>query len=128
MTGYQLLKTVHVGAVALSGLGFFARGLGWLRDARWVRAPAARRLPHGIDTVLLASAIALAWKLGLSPLDTPWLAAKIAGLCAYIGLGLAAFRFARTGPQRLAAWLAALLVFAYIVSVAITKNPRGFLA
>lgn len=128
MSSYALLKTIHVGAVALSGLGFFARGLGWLSDARWVREPAARRLPHAVDTVLLASAVALAWTLGLSPARTPWLAAKIAGLCVYVGLGLVAFRFGRTRAARLASWLAALAVFGYIVAVAIVKNPLGPLA
>jgi uncharacterized membrane protein SirB2 len=30
--------------------------------------------------------------------------------------------------QRALAWLAALAVFGYIVSVALTKNPLGFIA
>jgi uncharacterized membrane protein SirB2 len=128
MSGYPLLKAIHVGAVALSGLGFFARGLGRLADARWMRSTAARVLPHAVDTVLLASALALAWTLRLSPLHSAWLAAKIAGLCAYIALGLVAFRFAATARMRLASWLAALLVFGYIVSVAALKNPLGFLS
>ena len=128
MNAYPWLKAVHVGAVTLSGLGFTARGLGRLANARWVDSPAARRLPHAIDTVLLASAIALAWTLRLSPLAHPWLAAKIVGLLAYIGLGLAAFRFARSAGARLACWLAALGVFGYIVSVAILKDPLGLLS
>jgi uncharacterized membrane protein SirB2 len=128
MDGYQILKAIHVGAVALSGLGFFARGSGQLANARWVRTAAARRLPHVVDTILLASAVGLAWTMRLSPIQTPWLAAKILGLCAYIGLGLVSLRFAKTNSLRLASWLAALLVFGYIVSVATTKNPFGFLA
>jgi uncharacterized membrane protein SirB2 len=34
-----------------------------------------------------------------------------------------AFRFGTTKQIRITAWLAALLVFAYIVAVAITKSP-----
>ncbi|HUN94136.1 MAG TPA: SirB2 family protein [Burkholderiaceae bacterium] len=127
MPWYPMLKAVHVTAVTLSGLGFFARGLGVLRGARWARSRLARTLPHGIDAVLLASAIALAGSVNLSASRAPWLAAKLVGLLAYIGLGLVTLRFARRPPARAAAWVAALVVFAYIVSVAITKDPRGFL-
>ncbi|QTN23796.1 SirB2 family protein [Rhizobacter sp. AJA081-3] len=122
---YATLKLVHQGAVALSIAGFFARGLGSLAGAAWVRARAARTLPHVVDTVLLGSAVGLAWLLQLNPLTTPWLAAKIAGLLAYIGLGLVALRPQRPPAQRALAWIAALLCFAQIVAVAITKQASG---
>jgi len=38
-----------------------------------------------------------------------------------------ALRFGRTKGVRAAAWVLALLTFGYIVSVAITKDPRGFM-
>jgi uncharacterized membrane protein SirB2 len=79
--------------------------------------------PHSVDTVLLTSAILLAWQLGYSPTNSPWLAAKIVALLIYIALGMLAFRFAKTNGLRLAAWIAALLTFAYIVAVAITHDP-----
>lgn len=125
---YASLKLVHQGAVALSFAGFFVRGLGGLQGARWVRGRAARSLPHVVDSVLLLSALALAWQLRLDPLAAPWLLAKIVGLLAYIGLGVLALRPGRPRGQRAAAWLAALAVFGYIVSVAITKHPAGPLA
>lgn len=121
------LKSIHVAAVALSGAGFFARGIAALAGARWVRGRAARTLPHVVDTVLLASAIALALRLGLSPLAAPWLAAKIGGLAAYVGLGMLAMRPGRPFALRAAAWAAALATFGWIVSVAILKHPAGFL-
>lgn len=62
-----MLKTVHQAAVALSIGGFFTRGLAGLLGARWVRGRAARTLPHIVDSVLLASAIAMAWMLRLTP-------------------------------------------------------------
>lgn len=118
-----LLKIIHLSAVVASFLLFFLRGIWLLRASaimgqRWVKIA-----PHSVDTVLLLSAIALAWQLGYSPFNAPWLAAKIIALLLYIGLGLLAFRFARTTTQRFAAWLCALLVFGYIVAVAITHNP-----
>jgi uncharacterized membrane protein SirB2 len=125
---YATLKLIHQGAVALSIAGFFARGAAALARAAWVCGRAARTLPHVIDTVLLASAIALAWMLRLDPLRTPWLAAKILGLLLYIGLGMLALKPGRPIWLRAAAWGAALLCFAQIVATAITKDPWGLAA
>ena len=58
----------------------------------------------------------------LSP-ATPWLAAKLVALLAYIGLGALALRPGRSKGARAAAWLAALAVFAYIAAVAVTRSP-----
>jgi uncharacterized membrane protein SirB2 len=98
-----------------------------------VRSRAARTLPHVVDTVLLLSALAMLWTIQLSPWGAPWLRAKIIGLLLYIGLGTVALREARSARKatsrtlRLAAWLGALAVFGYIVSVAVTKDPMGVL-
>lgn len=124
---YATLKLIHQSAVTISFAGFFARGVGMLRDAPWVRHRVAKTLPHLVDTVLIVSAIWLAWMLRLTPSNAPWIAAKIAGLLVYIAVGMVALRFGRTKPVRAAAWIGAMLVFAWIVSVAITKDPRGFL-
>lgn len=124
---YSTLKVIHVSAVALSFAGFFARGLGMLAGSAWVRHRAAKTLPHVVDTVLIVSALWLAWILKLTPASAPWIAAKIIGLLAYIALGMIALRFGRSRSVRATAWLAAMLTFVYIVSVAITKDPRGFL-
>ena len=97
---YAALKLLHQGAVALSITGFVARGLGSFAGAAWVRGRAARTLPHVVDTVLLLSALALAWMLRLTPGAAPWLAAKIVGLLLYIGLGMLALRPGR--PPRAA--------------------------
>jgi uncharacterized membrane protein SirB2 len=124
---YASVKLIHQGAVALSLAGFFARGLGALRGAAWTRSRAARTLPHVVDTVLLASAIALAWMLRLSPLEAPWLLAKIVALVLYIGLGMVALRAGTPFKLRIAAFAAALATFLYIVSVAVSKDPAGYL-
>lgn len=125
---YATLKVIHESAVTLSFAGFLARGVGMLKDAAWVTHRLAKTLPHVVDTVLIVSAIWLAWILRLSPSNAPWIGAKIAGLVVYIAIGMVALRFGRTKTIRAGAWVFAMLTFAYIVSVAITKNPRGFLA
>lgn len=124
---YDALKLLHQSTVLLSITGFVARGLGSFMGAAWVRSGAARSLPHVVDTVLLLSALTLAWRLRLTPGAAPWLAAKIAGLLLYIGLGMVALRPSRPLAVRVAAWLAALLCFAWIVSVALSKSPWGML-
>ncbi|MBT9455232.1 MAG: SirB2 family protein [Burkholderiaceae bacterium] len=123
---YFVVKTVHQGAVLLSISGFFARGLGSLLGAAWVQGRLAKSLPHGIDTVLLLSALWLAWMLRLTPEEAPWLLAKIIGLLVYIALGMLALKPGRPWGLRAAAWLAALATVGWMVSVAITKSPLGF--
>lgn len=124
---YSILKLVHVSAVVLSGSGFALRfalaATGRSPSARW-----ARVAPHVVDTVLLASALSLAWVGGFRPLEVPWLEAKLAGLIAYILAGTIALKRGRTRAVRGAAFVAALVAFAYIVSVALTKDPLGWLA
>ena len=125
---YQAIKHLHMGAVALSVAGFAARGVGALLEAGWVHSRLAKTVPHVVDTVLLLSALALAWILGANPLTTPWLLAKVLGLLLYIALGVLALRPASPRPLRLAAWLGALTVVGWIASVAMSKNPAGFFA
>jgi uncharacterized membrane protein SirB2 len=119
---YLAVKVVHQAGVALSFCGFVARGAGTLAGAAWARGRIARSLPHLVDTVLLLSAVALVWLLRLNPATAPWLVAKIAGLLVYIALAwwraAGARRVQRIRLDR------ALVVFGYIVSVAITEPGR----
>ena len=122
LTTYVLLKYLHVGCVVLSGGGVVLRGAWMMQGSpmlarRWVRV-----LPHVVDTVLLASAIALAAMIGQYPLVHGWLTTKVFGLVAYIILGTIALKRGRTRAVRITAFCGALLVFAYIVAVAITKS------
>lgn len=123
---YFALKTLHVSAAALSYSLFVLRGLWMMGDSpmlaqRWVRI-----VPHLVDTVLLAAAIALAVMSRQYPLQMDWLTAKVAALIVYIVLGSVAIKHGRTLGVRVLAWVAAQLVFAYIVAVALTRNPLVF--
>ena len=82
----------------------------------------AQRLVAGIVSAIMMLVV---WRL--SPLENPWLGAKIIALLVYIGLGMVALRFGRTRRVRVGAWLLALITAGYIVSVAYSKNPLGFL-
>jgi uncharacterized membrane protein SirB2 len=126
---YATVKLIHQTLVALSIAGFVLRAAASLAGARWVGGRMAKTLPHVVDTLLLASALTLAFWLRLNPLATPWLAAKIVALLAYIGLGMVALQPRHSVPLRVTAMLAAVMTFAYIVLVAITKDPLvGFAA
>lgn len=122
------LKYIHMSAVLLSFSGFVLR-VGWmLVDSpvlknRWVRV-----LPHIIDSVLLVSALWLVYLMSLPLLQTDWLLAKIIALLVYIGFGTLALKNARTKAQRLMFSVLALVVFLYIVSVAMSKSAYGFFA
>jgi len=120
---YSALKHLHVSFVALSGLLFLVRGIWMLRDSPRLQQRWARIVPHLVDTLLLASAIGLAVWSHQYPGQMPWLTAKVAALVAYILLGSMALKRGRTRNVRTAAFAAALACFAYIVAVAVTKNP-----
>ncbi len=125
---YATLKLIHVSCVVSSYALFFIRGVWMLRDSPLLRRRWVRIVPHAVDTLLLASAIALAMMLHQYPLVAGWLTAKVLALFAYIGLGIVAFRFARKRRMRFIAWLAAQAVFIYIVAVALTRNPLPWMS
>lgn len=125
---YATIKLLHQSSVALSGLGFAVRGIGSLSGAQWTQSRLAKSLPHVVDTVLLLSAVTLAAMLHLNPAHTPWLLAKILGLLLYIALGMVALRPRFGLKTRITAWVLALVVLAWIASVAMLKNPWGFIS
>jgi uncharacterized membrane protein SirB2 len=120
---YPLVRGVHLATVAVTVTLFALRGVWMLRASPRLGRRWARVVPHANDTLLLASGIALAGITGQAPWDQPWLAAKLAGLAAYIGLGLVALRFGPTRRLRGGAWMAALAAVAYIVAVGLTRRP-----
>ena len=123
MAYYFLVKYVHVGSVVLSLAGFVARGGLMLVGSPLLQARFVRVAPHVVDTVLLASAAWLAWMMHQYPFVHGWLTAKVLGLIAYIVLGAVALRRGRSKAIRIGAFAGAVLAAAYIVAVALTKNP-----
>jgi uncharacterized membrane protein SirB2 len=122
------VKATHVASVCLSIAGFVARGALMLRGSALLKARFVRVAPHVVDTVLLASALWLCWRLDEYPFVDGWLSAKVLGLVAYVALGTIALKRGRTPRVRAAAFAAALVAFGYIVWVALTRDARGPLA
>lgn len=127
MLGYPELKTLHIASALLSAGGFLLRSYWMLRGSPLLSQRLTRVLPHLVDTVLLTTAVALSVILHQYPLVHGWLTAKVAALLAYIVLGAVALHYGRTPRVRRAALLGALVSLAYIFSVALSRNPAGFL-
>lgn len=124
---YAAIKHLHILCAMLSGSGFLLQGIWMMRRSPLLDHRATRILPHVIDTVFLASAITLAALSAQYPFVAPWVTAKVIGLVVYVVLGYIALRGGPTMPIRVVALVCALLVFSWIVSVALTKNAAGFL-
>lgn len=124
---YATIKHIHMGAAVLSIALFMLRGAWMLWSPERLRVPWVRVVPHIIDTILLAAALVLAWQLGAAA-ARGWLVAKVVGLLVYIALGTIALKRGTTRRIRAVAFVGAIVVFAYIVMVALTKSPLGVLA
>lgn len=119
----MLLKTVHVTCAALSLGGFVLRGIWMLRDSPLRQARPTRILPHINDTLLLGSALWLAFRIEQYPFVHGWLTAKVLALLAYIVLGSIALKRGKTRAVRTVSFALALVTFVYIVAVALTRSP-----
>src|SRR5512139_2740171 len=124
---YSLLKQLHLTTIAVTLALFLLRGAWMMADSPQLQARWVRIVPHLNDTLLLASGIGLAVLLQQYPLVNGWLTAKFFALIVYIVLGTVALKRGKTRGQRIAAWFGALLVFGYMVAVAVTHDPFPFL-
>jgi uncharacterized membrane protein SirB2 len=123
MLEFDALKLVHVACVIGSYALFLTRGVWMMQESPQLQARWVRIAPHVVDTLLLASAIAMLILMRQSPFAVGWLTAKLVALILYIVLGVIALRGGRTRGVRISAWIAAQAVFFYIVGVALTKTP-----
>lgn len=125
---YATIRAIHVGCAVLSIAGFAARGMLMLIGSPLLAARFVRVAPHVVDSLLLASALALAWMSGQYPFEQDWLTAKVLALVAYIGLGTVALKRGRSKAVRATAFALALATVLYIVCVALARDPLGPLA
>ena len=120
---YLWIRALHIACAAVSIAGFAARGALMLQGSSLLNARFVRVAPHVVDTLLLASAVWLAWFLGQVPFVHGWITAKVLALLAYIVLGSVALKRGRTKATRAGAFAAALAAAGYIVWVALTRDP-----
>ncbi|GAC13541.1 invasion gene expression up-regulator, SirB [Aliiglaciecola lipolytica E3] len=79
-------------------------------------------VPHIVDTILLASAIALCFIIPFNPLQHPWLWQKIILVIAYIGTGVYVFKFANTRIKQWIAFIVAILCLGLIAHLVMSKQ------
>lgn len=120
---YMAFKHLHLTLAALTILIFLVRTvfvLVWPAGIgkRWMKI-----LAHGVDGLLILSAIALLVVLQMNPLHIGWVLAKILALFAYIGFSVYAFKIATTLPTRLVGVVLAGATLAYIAMVAVRRTP-----
>ena len=122
---YTQIKWVHVTAVLTSGTLFFIRGLLVNLGVRWPMAAPVRYLTYTVDTVLLTAALMLTTIVHQYPFVNAWLTTKVLLLVVYIALGTFALKRGHTRKIRFICYIAALVVFAFIISVARTHSALG---
>ncbi|MBS0584299.1 MAG: SirB2 family protein [Proteobacteria bacterium] len=125
MEFYLPVKSVHICAVALSGMLFLLRGGTALAGARWPYAAPVRYASYAIDTVLLSAALMLVTMLPAALFANHWLTAKLVLVVVYIAFGVFALRRHGARRGRAACYLAALASYATIIGIAITHSPLG---
>jgi uncharacterized membrane protein SirB2 len=126
---YLEIRTVHIAAALTSGALFLLRGLALNAfGARWPKAAPVRYVSWTIDTVLLTAALMLMTIVRQYPGADAWLTVKVSLVVAYILLGYYALGRARTRALSVAFWLAALVVFAGVYSIARAHHPLGVFA
>lgn len=123
---YLILKYVHVVAAVMTISGFMLRGYWMLTESKNLQHPAAKVVPHVVDSVFLLAGVGMIWQLHLNPLTQPWLLAKFAGLVAYVLLGTVAIKRGPTKQVRTVALVSAIAVFVYIAGVALRKSPLSW--
>ncbi len=125
---YSLIKIIHISTVSFTGFYFIIRGLSQFNHYQWYKKRWARRISQYNDTVLLLSGISMAVIIGQYPFVNSWLTAKFLLLIVYILLGMSAFYWLHNKKQKMITWSFALLVYSYIIGVAINKNPAWIMA
>lgn len=125
---YPEVKLVHIVTVLASGGLFLLRGLALQFGVAAANAAPVRYLSYAIDTTLLTAALMLFTMLPKELFSNGWLATKVALLVVYIVLGTFALKRGRTRAVRAATFVAALLVYGYMIGVARAHHPLAFFA
>ena len=122
---YLPIKYVHIVTVLFSGALFFLRGLLLLNGKSWSMAAPLRFLSYSIDTVLLTAALMLATMLTSGVFANGWLTVKLVLLVVYVVLGSFALKRGNTLKMRWICFIAAVCVYAFMLSVARMHQPLG---
>lgn len=122
---YPLIKSVHVAMILASVALFALRGAGALAGFKWPLAWPLRWLSYAVDTTLFTAALMLLSMLPWAMFANGWLVMKIGLLVVYVLLGYRALRPGRSRAVRATLYVLALLVYAWMYSIARAHHPLG---
>jgi uncharacterized membrane protein SirB2 len=122
----ETVKLIHISSVVLSALFFFSRGVVMIGNPAFVGRRWVKRTAESIDTVLLLSGVGLVWLTGQMPWQEAWLGAKLGALLLYIVMGMVAFHWGKSRTIKIAFWIGAVMVYLYMISVALNRSPWPF--
>lgn len=129
MNYFLIIKTLHVSSVAISLCLFLLRVYWLLHQSQMIKKRAIKILPHVVDSILLFSAFAMLHIINYpSILENHWLAAKTLALILYILTGLYLFKKAKKPNQLYFSLCIALLLYSYIIYVAVSKQVMPFIS
>lgn len=123
MDSYFLIKMMHAVLVLAVGLLFLWRAYLTLTRSPAQNAKLPTLLAHTLSLGVLASGLTLVALFGQMP---AWVMTKLVFLFVFIAFGVVAFKRAKTRAAQLTMMALALVTYAFLVSVAVTKLPAGF--
>lgn len=123
LDSYLLIKMVHAVVVLATGLLFLWRCYLTLTRPLAQNGKAPILLAHLFSLGVLASGLTLVTLYGAMP---AWAMTKLVFLFVFIALGIFAFKRAKSRGGQLTMMALALVTYAFLVSVAVTKQPAGF--
>lgn len=122
-----MIKLIHISTAFISISLFLLRGFWVFRASPMMNQKWVKILPHVNDTILLITATLLALSIQQYPFVDTWLTAKFIALIIYIIFGMFALKRAKNIKNKLVFFVLALLMFSYIVGVALTHKADWLL-
>ncbi len=122
---YMAMKHIHLTAIALSVLLFVTRYIMVMANSSIINKKFFKITPHVIDTIMLASGVALIFITGFIPFTAGngWLTEKLTCVLAYIALGYFTLHHGKNKVFKTFAFLGAIGWLVLAAQLAITKTP-----
>lgn len=122
-----MIKLIHMSTALISIIFFVIRGFWVFNHSEMMSKKWVKIVPHINDTVLLVTAIFLAISIQQYPFTHEWLTAKFIALLLYIVFGMFALKRAKKMSYKVVFFVLSLLMFTYIVGVALNRSMNWFL-
>ncbi len=120
---YRLLLTLHLITVVTTISLFTLRGYWKITDSPRLQQKWTHIVPHVNDALLFTFGILLMIKTSQDPVSQQWLMVKLIAVVIYILIGMAVMKARLPTKTRVLLYVLDILLFGYIVGVALSKQP-----